>query len=227
VTPGSVYLAASHHGDALHKMSARALAAVARKPARVAVTYAAAEGPLLARMLQFFERLFPGADVKRFSVAGEKHPMSPAEARAVVADADILFLSGGDPVHGARVLVDAGADEWLREARARGAACVGVSAGAIMLGAAWAEWPDHPPHGAPHDGGELVTCTRVVSDLVLDCHAEDDDWNELRLVRDMLLARTGEEDSLPRLVGLPSGSGIVVGGDGAIEAVGRDPYRLR
>jgi hypothetical protein len=226
--PGNVYLAASHGHAALGAMTRRALASVDRKgPARVAVTYAAAGGPLVERMMKVFGDLFPGADVRRFSVAGERHPMPEAEARAVVEDADVIFFGGGDPVAGARVLVDAGADVWVREARARGAACVGVSAGAMMLCAWWAEWPDDPYPGAPHDGGELISCTRVVDDLVVDCHAEGDGWSELELVHGMLRDRLDADAPLPRLLGLPTGTGIVVGPDGAIEAVGGSPFRLR
>jgi cyanophycinase-like exopeptidase len=225
--PGSVYLAASGHRPILDVLVKRALAGAKRKGApRVAVSYAAADAPLVARMMKMMGPSFGGAEVRRFAVEGEHGAQRPAEARAVVDDADLVFVSGGDPVHGARVLVGAGADVWLREARARGTPLVGVSAGSIMLCAWWADWPDEAPEGAPHDGGELVTCTRVVPDLVVDCHAEDDGWSELALVRGLLLDRLGGDADLPRMLGLPTGTGIVVGPDGAIEPIGGDPFRL-
>jgi cyanophycinase-like exopeptidase len=226
----SVYLCASPQRDTFKTMAKRAIAEGAVKRAgrapRVAVTYAAAGGPLVERMSAFLEGAFGGAEVHRFTVKGEKHAMAADEAQAIVEGADVVFVSGGDPVLGARLLVASGADGWIRSARTRGTPCLGISAGSIMLCAWWAEWPDAPPADAPHDGGELVSGTRVVPDLVVDCHAEDDKWVELKLVRGMLRDRLGEE-KIPRLLGLPTGTGIVVSADGAIEHVGGPPYRLR
>ena len=228
--PGTVSLAASP-GHALGEMAKRALASVDRAdrkgPARVAVSHAAAGGPVVERMMRAFGGLFPGAEVRAFRVEGERHPMPAAEARAIVDDADLIFFGGGDPVEGAHILVGAGADAWVREARARGAACLGVSAGAMMLCAWWAAWPDDPEPDARHDGGELVSCTRVVPDLVVDCHAEGDGWCELELVHGLLRDRLDADAPLPRLLGLPTGTGVIVAGDGSIEAVGGSPFRLR
>src|SRR5579864_3818931 len=134
------------------------------KPRRVAVSLAALAGePTLASraMGWFAARTFGDAIVERFAVAGEPDAQSPAIARAICDRADLIFLSGGDPVAGAELLRASGADAWLREARARGAHLAGGSAGAILLGAAWARWPDEPD-GKPFDGGALVECTRVV-----------------------------------------------------------------
>jgi cyanophycinase-like exopeptidase len=176
-------------------------------------------------MSSFLEGAFDHAEVERFTVKGERRAMAPEKARAIVDAADVIFLGGGDPVAGARLLVDAGADEWLRAALARGTPCVGISAGAIMLCSWWADWPEDAPADAPHDGGELVSCTRVVPDLVVDCHAEHDKWEELKLVRGMLEDRLGER-KVPRFVGLPTGTGVIVGSDGSLESVGGALYRL-
>jgi cyanophycinase-like exopeptidase len=235
--PGAVYLAASSQEKTLRAMASRVLASVERRPLRVAATFAAAGGPMIERVGHSVGRLFEGADVHRFTVSGEGSgapAMEAAEAAAIVEGADLIFVGGGDPVQGARRLARAGADAWLRDAHARGTACLGISAGAIMLCAWWAEWPDDPPPGARHDGGELVRCAGVVPDLVVDCHAEDDDWNELRLVRAMLRAqrpRDGAADvappPLPRFVGLPTGTGIVVSRDGSAVDIGGSSVPLR
>jgi cyanophycinase-like exopeptidase len=229
--PGSVYLAASPQKGTLHTLMQRALAEgtstrEARARPHIAVTYAAADGPLVARMSTFLVGAFTGAEVTRFTVAGERRAMAPEKARAILDAADVIFVGGGDPVAGARRLVAAGADEWIRRARARGTPCVGISAGSIMLCAWWASWPETAPKEHPHDGGELVPCLRVVPGLVVDCHAEGDKWAELKLVRGMLQERLGEE-KLPRMLGLPTGAGVVVAADGSIESVGGAPYRLR
>jgi putative intracellular protease/amidase len=224
MTAASVYLAASGHEPTLRDLAARAVASLGRRPARVAATYAAAGGPMVHRTNGLLAHLFPGADIERFAVDGEKDPMPSAHARAIVERADVVFVGGGDPVQGARLLARAGADAWLRDARARGVPCMGVSAGSIMLCAWWADWPESPPPGAPFDGGQLVRCAGVVPDVVVDCHAEEDGWAELKLVRGMLEARGGP---LPRFLGLPTGSGLVLGPDGAatrLTSIGAPPF---
>ncbi|HEY7958343.1 MAG TPA: Type 1 glutamine amidotransferase-like domain-containing protein [Polyangia bacterium] len=193
-----------------------------KKP-RVALSLAPiAETPAIVRKFAswFTPAIFHGAEVERFTVAGEPDAMPEARAKEIVERADLIFLSGGDPVVGARLFTESGADVWLREARARGAALAGGSAGAILLGAFWASWPDEPD-GRPFDGGELVRCTGVVPDLVLDTHAEEDEWAELSLVRGMLEAR-GER---VRLRGIPTGGGLIVDGEGALEEIGDPPFQ--
>jgi cyanophycinase-like exopeptidase len=167
----------------------------------------------------FTARTFGDAEVERFSVAGEQDAMDRDAAYGIVQRADLIYLTGGDPVLGAKVLAEAGADEWLREARQRGAHLAGGSAGAIMLGAWWADWPDEPD-GSPFDGGTLVRCTGVVPDLVLDTHAEDDQWEELLLVKGMLEAAHHSV----RLRGIPTDGGLVVGPDGSLRAIGEEPF---
>jgi cyanophycinase-like exopeptidase len=224
-TTGYAYLAASSQGKTLHTMIERALAGVRGRKARVAVSYAAVADSLPARtyMKAFALKAFWSADVHVFRVAGEHGETDAAEARRIVEEADVVFLSGGDPVLGARILRESGADAWIRDARARGAACMGVSAGAMMLCEAWASWPDAPDAEAPFHGGALVPCTGVAPGLVVDCHAEDDGWEELVLVSAMLEARGG---ALPRRLGLPDGAGIVVAPDGSVEAIGGAPFEI-
>ncbi|MEO6573724.1 MAG: Type 1 glutamine amidotransferase-like domain-containing protein, partial [Polyangiaceae bacterium] len=144
----------------------------------------------------------------------------PARAQAIIAEADLVFLSGGDPVLGARILCEAGADAWIREARERGAAAAGISAGAIMLGAWWASWPDDHHGDEPFDGGVVIPCLGVVDDLVIDCHAEEDDWNELELVSEMLRAKGVSA----RFRGVPTRGGLIVRPDNSLEIVGDEPF---
>ena len=239
-SPGLVYLAATN-GDTFNAMVKRALAEVRARTGnpkpRVAVSYAAVAESLPGRafMKGYATKTFWGAHVETFHVAGEHSKMDPAKAKAIVDEADIVFLSGGDPVLGARLLCDAGADVWLRDARARGTTFMGVSAGAMMLCSWWASWPDDPPQGAPWDGGALVRCTNVASDLVLDCHAEEDDWAELKTVDEMLRARaknetsaasTSGDPSLPRRIGLATPQGIVIDPSGAFELIGGKPFEI-
>src|SRR5689334_7698752 len=91
---------------------ARALAGVRDRRPRVALSLAAlADTPaMVSRFLGWFTaHTFGDAEVQRFIVAGERGAMDPTEARAIVERADLIYLTGGDPVAGARVLVESGA----------------------------------------------------------------------------------------------------------------------
>ncbi len=221
--PGKVYLAAC--GEALPAMAARVLASFKGKRPRIAVSYAATAGSPDGRgyMARAAAKSFPGCVLERFTLPGEDdHTPGMPAAHAIILGADVVFLTGGDPVLGAKILTESGADAWLREAHARGAPCLGVSAGSIMLCARWASWPEEAPPGAAFDGGSLVRCTGVVSDLVVDCHAEDDAWIELVQIAQML-KHAGEN---PRLRGLSTGSGVIVQSDGSLEIVGDAPFEI-
>jgi cyanophycinase-like exopeptidase len=217
---GRVYLQGSGQpsAPAFKQMIEQALGGVTGRKPRVALTLAALDGnaSIIKKFLGWFTaRAFGGAEVTRID------ELSAEAAKAAVESADLIYLSGGDPVAGARNLAASGRDVWLREARARGAALGGGSAGAILLGAFWADWPEEPD-GKPFDGGTLVRMTGVVGDLVVDTHNEEDDWDELRLVHGMLQA-AGEN---VRLRGIPTGGGLIVAPDGAIQAIGDPPLVL-
>jgi cyanophycinase-like exopeptidase len=214
VTAGSVYLVGSSHGGTLRE-AFRRVDLGSTKPPRIATSYAAlAHAPAdEARQAMAIKKLFrlPGW-VERFSVAGEDGATPPDEARAVVDRADILFFGGGDPVLASHRLVSAGADVWIREARARGVTCIGLSAGAIALGAFWGSWLEHEPDADP----TVVPCIGVVPDLVVDCHAEEDAWEELHAVQRGL----GPRAKGMRFAGIASGAALIVGADGALEWIG-------
>ena len=211
---GPVYLIGSSHGATVREVFARVNEAHGQRPLEVAVSFAALpDGDGVARAKSFAKTTFPHARVEHFSVTGESDAMPSATARSIVERADVLFFGGGDPVLAMRRLVEAGADTWVRAARERGAACVGLSAGSIALGAYWASWPDDDPDAEPN----LVRGIAAVADLVVDCHAENDDWEELHAVR----ARLGPIAAGLTFAGIGHGSALVVHGDGALEWLGR------
>jgi cyanophycinase-like exopeptidase len=184
-------------------------------------------------MKGYVAKAFWGAEIIAFHVQGEPQKMDPLKAQQIVDEADVIFLTGGDPVLGARLLTESGADVWLRDAHAKGTPCLGVSAGAIMLSAWWASWPDEPPPGEPFDGGHLVPCAGVAADLVIDCHAEKDEWAELKIVSAMIEARAHPrlkgKRKLPRRIGITTGSGVIVrahGGEPDLEWLGSKPFEL-
>ena len=225
---GSVYLIGSGQGGTLSTVVKRALEGAKRsgKRPRVAASYAAMHHSTsgLSFMVSTAAKVF-GVDVERFFVPGEQGTAADTDGRAIVERADVIFVSGGDPVAGAELFTSSGADAWLREARERGTALGGVSAGSMMLCAFWASWPDEPDASAPFDGGALVPCTGVVPNLVIDCHAEEEGWSELKIVRQMLLAKGGGSVGV-RTIGVPSGGAGVVDADGRLEDVGRPSFTL-
>jgi cyanophycinase-like exopeptidase len=223
---GPSYLVGSGEDELLLEVARRAQRASGKARVKVAVSYAPVAGS--ARGLKFMSgrmpQLFPGASVERFAVAGEKGEMRPEEARAVVEGADLVFVSGGDPSLGARLLDASGASAWIREARARGAVTMGVSAGSIALGAWWADWPDDESgdESAQLERTGLVAGIGAVAGHVFDAHNEEDDWDELRFVAKLCALR----GKAARFLGIPTGGAIVFHGDGSMEPVGNPPFVL-
>jgi cyanophycinase len=135
-----------------------------------------------------------------------------AQDRAYLRSADLVVLAGGDVGAGLRVLRETGMDDDIDERRREGAVLVGVSAGAVQLGAmGWLG--DEPAEG------ELVATLGIVP-FSVDAHDEASGWRRLR----QLVVR-----SLPGSVGIgvPAGGGIVHHPDGTVEPVGRSAVELR
>jgi cyanophycinase-like exopeptidase len=209
--PGRVYLVASGQDGLLGQVAQRAMREIGKKSLRVAVSYAPVEGDERGRkfMSERMPALFPGATLEAIE-----------HDRAVVDRADLVFVSGGDPTLGAKVLARTGAAGWLREAHARGTPMMGVSAGAIDLGAWWIDWPED--EDAPEEQADVVPCVGVVPGYVFDTHDEEDGWEELH-VASRLLARRGEKS---RFLGIPTKGALVFEPHGAMEVVGESPFTL-
>lgn len=135
-----------------------------------------------------------------------------ARDRAYLRSADVIVLAGGDVGSGLRVLRETGMDDDLDERRREGAVLVGVSAGAVQLGAMC--WVGDEPAD-----GELVGALGIVP-FSVDAHDEAGGWRRLR----QLVAR-----SLPGAfgIGIPFGGGIIHHPDGAVEPVGRGAVEFR
>ena len=101
---------------------------------------------------------------------------------------------------------------------------MGVSAGSIVLGAWWAEWPDDESgtEGEQLARTGLVAGIGAVAGHVFDTHNEEDDWDELRLVAKLCAAR----GKTARFLGIPTGGALVFHGDGSMETVGNAPFVL-
>jgi len=135
-------------------------------------------------------------------------------ARAELARADLVFVTGGDVEEGMRVLEATGTIALLRELAAGGVPFLGVSAGSIMLARSWVRWRD------PHDEAsvELFPCLGI-ADVWCDTHGEADGWEELAA-----LTRVAPQRSVSH--GIPTGAGLVVHPDGGLEAAGSPVHRF-
>lgn len=119
---------------------------------------------------------------------------SVAAARQLLADADLVFLSGGDVERGMQLLDERGVADDLRRLAAAGKPFCGISAGSILLGRHWVRFPDDDDARA-----EPFACLGIVP-LSLDTHSEDDGWSELRVLVRLLARRHGDADGY----GVPS-----------------------
>jgi peptidase E len=145
---------------------------------------------------------------------------SATEARALLEECDLIFMSGGDVDHGMRVLRDKDMLPTFRRLAQAGKPMFGISAGSIMLAREWVRFPDDDEANA-----EIFGCLGVVPAYV-DAHAEADDWSELRTLLRML-HRRGDGDLVG--YGLTRGGGLqatVEGADVTMRAIGTPIPRL-
>ncbi|MHB9034288.1 MAG: Type 1 glutamine amidotransferase-like domain-containing protein [Anaerolineae bacterium] len=128
------------------------------------------------------------------------------KTRAILAESDLIFVSGGDVYEGMQVLESCNLCSLLRELYEAGRVFCGVSAGSIMLAHTWVHWPD------PDDDGsaELFPCLGI-ADLICDTHGEADAWEELRTA-----VRLNPESTIG--YGIRSGSALVQLPGGGLES---------
>lgn len=130
------------------------------------------------------------------------HP-SPGEM-SFLESADVVLLAGGDVRQGWDAFTASGVDQAVRRRHAAGAALIGVSAGAVQLGEFG--WP------AGDASPDALFPTFALAPWVVDAHAEDSEWAELRRA----VAALG---GAARGLGIPRGGGVVYHPDGTVEAL--------
>ncbi len=82
-------------------------------------------------------------------LVGDRSSADNPAAAAQIAEADLVYLSGGKPGHLLAVLRDSAAGAALRAAHARGAVIAGCSAGAMVLGGRQFQVGGRPPLRLP------------------------------------------------------------------------------
>ena len=158
----------------------------------------------------------------RLKMARIASPRAPAsEARALLDDADLVFVSGGDVDLGMKTLHERDFTEQLRRMARAGKPMFGISAGSIMLGRDWVRF-DGEEDDAP---AEIFPCLGIAP-VHVDAHDEEDDWGELKTLLRLLHGRGDEE---PVGYGLTHKGGVRVhvdGSDVAVTALGTETPRF-
>ncbi|NLF40422.1 type 1 glutamine amidotransferase-like domain-containing protein [bacterium] len=183
--------------------------------ARPAVAYiGAASGDDHAFFMMLKQR-FISSGARSVTLAATVPPEADiGTAREIIADADVVFLSGGDVDAGMRVIRERKLHAFLVDLHRRGTLFMGMSAGSIMLAKQWVRWPED----GGEDEAELFDCLGIAP-VYCDMHAEEDGWEELKALLKKL-----RHDALG--YGVPSGGGMIVHPDGEVEALGLPVHRI-
>jgi peptidase E len=116
---------------------------------------------------------------------------------------EIILLAGGDVKKGLEVFKQNGIDKIILDKYHKGAILIGVSAGAVQLGAnAWGN--------KNKDNGKYPDTLKIIP-YIIDVHNEKDDWAALN----KLLEKRDNNKGF----GIPSGGGMIFQPNWSIEAV--------
>ena len=170
----------------------------------------------------FFAMIRAGlsATPSRVVLARLASPRAPIrEARTLLEECDMVFVSGGDVDHGMKVLQDKGMVETLRALAQRGKPMFGISAGSLMLSREWVRFPDDDEARA-----EIFPCLGIAP-VHCDAHSEGDGWSELRvLVR--LLHERGDREPVGYGLTRKGALRVDIGGAPKLEAFGTPIPRI-
>jgi peptidase E len=183
VSRGAVYLAGGGPGTLLAMRRHFKAALEATGVARPLVAYVGAASDDDAG---FFTMIRAGLAPRaaRMRLAKLASPGAKAsEARALLEDCDLVFISGGDVDHGMRILHERDVAPSLRRLASHGKPMFGISAGSLMLAREWVRF-----EGEKEDQPVPFPCLGVVP-FYVDAHSEDDDWEELRILLGLVAAR--------------------------------------
>lgn len=176
-------------------------------PSPLAVYIGASNGDA-PEFYALFEAAMDGIDVRN---CHQIRAAFPAEDAALLAEADIILLAGGDVEAGWTIIERTKMVELLRQRYFAGATLIGVSAGAMHLGL----------YAAIELGDaalRLVDTLKLVP-FIVGAHDEDREWSSLASVVQML-------EGSARGLGIPKGGGVVFHPDRSIEVIRRPAYEF-
>jgi peptidase E len=150
----------------------------------------------------------------RMELARIASPSAKAgEARALLEDCDMVFMSGGDVEHGVKVLRDRDMVKPLVSLARAGKPFFGISAGSLMLAREWVRFPDEDDESS----AEIFPCLGLVP-IHADAHSEDDGWSELRVLM-RLLQQRGDDDAVGYGLTRKGGLRVTIDGAGRVDIV--------
>lgn len=162
----------------------RAVAAVAKKRPLVAYVGVASNDNLGFQKMLSAAFVGTGARVEMARLARKSAKLS--NALALLADCDLVFMSGGDVERGMSLLNERGAADELRKLARAGKPFVGISAGSIMICRRWVRFVDDDDNKA-----ELFDCLGIAP-VHMDAHSEADGWPELRTLVSLVARSEGD-----------------------------------
>ncbi|OBB66366.1 Type 1 glutamine amidotransferase-like domain-containing protein [Mycobacterium sp. 852014-50255_SCH5639931] len=141
------------------------------------------------------------------------HSSFGSDDRTFLERARLIVLAGGDVRLGWDTFEKAGMKNVILRRHAQGAVLVGISAGAVQLGRyGMVEAPEPSVPG-------LLDMFNLVP-LVVDAHDERGGWARLSRTVEQLAGSAGG-------LGIPSGAGVMVHADGAIEPLRHPAHEFR
>jgi len=135
---------------------------------------------------RFFEMITGALDRKKARIEPVKIAAPRAnlrEAKGLLDDCDLVFMSGGDVDQGMKTLRRKGMAGVLVDLARAGKPMFGVSAGSLMLAEEWVRFPNDDAARA-----ELFPCLGIAP-VHVDAHEEADNWDELRVLVDLMRRR--------------------------------------
>jgi peptidase E len=213
-----LYLLAGGHGPARRgpdPLLQEVFSQIEGKAPSIAYVGAASEDD--RDFLKWISALFLKAGAGRVRLAPAASPGADRdEARRVLSESDLVFISGGDVEAGMRVLKSSGLTPVLKRLQKEGKPFFGLSAGSIMLARSWVRWSD------PEDDttAEKFACLNLAP-VFCDTHAEEEDWEELKIL--LGLGHTARAIGY----GIPSGGALRITPGGTVSALGKPAARFQ
>ena len=213
--PADIFLIAGgrdSHGRGGDPLLAQIFSLIGRERPEVAYIGAASRDSLI--FFKWISSLLKksGAGPVRLAALASRRA-DPAAARSLLAEADVVFVSGGDVESGMKILERGGFSALLKALHHDGKPFVGLSAGSIMLAQSWVRWAD-----AADDASVQVFPCLGLAPLLCDTHAEKEEWEELKVLLGLTEATVG--------YGIPAGAALRVSADGSLHALGKPVRRL-
>jgi peptidase E len=163
----------------------------------------------------FISAMFKKAGAGKINHAVISHGKANLKkAQDIIESSDAVFMSGGDVEVGMQILKEKNMIDYLQNLYITGKLFFGASAGSIILAKEWVRWKN------PDDDStaQIFPCLGLVP-VICDTHAEDDDWQELKILLSM------EKDNSMGY-GIATKSGLKVFPDGEVEALGSTVYKF-